>query len=466
MGTRKLKLSDIGPHSSSFVDPQGFVFEFEGQFYRYIRPHAAPHFRRLLVDGCLSRLSAEYALVETREGALSLDHDPDGLVLHHARVEPTTYCVEWCHSMHWAAARLTLDLARELASADLMLQDAYPWNVLFRGCEPVFVDVSSIAPADEGVMWPAADQFEAFFLRPLALSAEGKGRAARALLLDNIAGIDIDTFSQLVSLRYRVRHPGLAVTRLLDQRLQQSSNLKRRVRDFAARATEHATPDIRRRFLDRLARRLETKHQRVNDDVWTNYYNEIPPEVDKAAKLTQVEHLLARLRPKNVLDLGCNTGVFSLVAAQGGARVVAVDSSESAVEALFARARSETLPLTPIVADVLCPTPAFGFLGRQLPSLWERVRSETVLCLGLMHHLVVSGRQNMDRIADLLDAVAIRSAIFEYVGLDDKNMPHLSGRRPIAYTLESATAALRQKFTEIEEFPSDRPTRKILLCTR
>ena len=172
---RELQLTDIRPHASSYVDPQGFVFEFERQVYRCIQPDAAPLFRQLLADGLLARLTAECGLVQTQEAGLTLADEPEGLVLRHARVEPVTYCVEWCHSMLWEAARLTLDLARDLTARDLMLQDAYPWNVLFRGCEPVFVDVSSIAPKDTGVLWPAAEQFEAFFLRSLVLSAEGKG---------------------------------------------------------------------------------------------------------------------------------------------------------------------------------------------------------------------------------------------------------------------------------------------------
>ena len=463
---RALQPAEIRSHASSYVDPQGFVFEFEQQFYRCIRPDAAPLFRRLLADGLLARLSAEYGIVETREAGLVLADEPDSLVLHHARVEPATYCVEWCHSMLWEAARLTLDLTRDLTAHDLMLQDAYPWNVLFRGCEPVFVDVSSIKVADAGVLWPAADQFEAFFQRPLILSAEGKGRAARALLLDNISGVGLDDFSKLVSLGHRLKHPGLALTRLIDRRLQGSPYLKKRVRKMAAHATASATPEIRRRFIDQMRRRLETTRREIRDDVWTDYYAEIPDGVNKAAKLAQVRQLLDRLGSKNVLDLGCNTGVFSLAAAEAGARVVAVDSSESAIEALFACARAEALPVTPIVADVLCPTPAFGFLGRQHPSLWKRVRCETALCLGLMHHLVVSGRQNLERIADLIDAVAGRSAIFEYIGLDDDNMPHLSARRPIEYTLEAVIEALGRKFPQVEPFPSDRPARKILLCTR
>ena len=463
---RELQLTDIRPHASSYVDPQGFVFEFERQVYRCIQPDAAPLFRQLLADGLLARLTAECGLVQTQEAGLTLADEPEGLVLRHARVEPVTYCVEWCHSMLWEAARLTLDLARDLTARDLMLQDAYPWNVLFRGCEPVFVDVSSIAPKDTGVLWPAAEQFEAFFLRSLVLSAEGKGRAARALLFDNIFGVGLDDFSRLVSLGYRLRHPGLALTRIVDRRLQRSPRLKERVRNMAAKATAGTSPDVRRQFIDRLARRLAATRRPVLDDVWTNYYAEIPDGIDKEAKLARIRQLLDRLGTKSVLDLGCNTGVFSLAAAATGARVVAIDSNESAVEALFARARTEALPVTPIVADVLCPTPAFGFLGRQLPSLWDRVRSETALCLGLMHHLIVSGRQNLERIAELMDAVAERSAIIEYVGLDDDNMPHLSRRRPIEYTLETVMEALGRKFARVEPFLSDRPTRKLLLCTR
>ena len=44
------------------------------------------------------------------------------------------------------AALLTLDLNIALLDYDCMLQDAYPWNVLFDSSQPVFVDFTSIVP--------------------------------------------------------------------------------------------------------------------------------------------------------------------------------------------------------------------------------------------------------------------------------------------------------------------------------
>ncbi len=62
--------------------------------------------------------------------------------------------------------------------------------MLFRDSEPVFVDLTSIVPiADRGpAIWPALDQFQTFFVRPLILAADGKGKLARALLVNNIDG--------------------------------------------------------------------------------------------------------------------------------------------------------------------------------------------------------------------------------------------------------------------------------------
>ncbi len=158
--------------------------------------------------------------------------------------------------------------------------------------------------------------------------------------------------------------------------------------------------------------------------------------------------------------------MFSLVAAQCGARVVSVDSSTSCIEALFHAARQSQLPVTPLVSDVLCPTPAFGFLGEQYPSLPQRARSEMVLCLGLMHHLHLTGRQSWERIVELVDTLCTRAVLFEFVARDDANIERLPQRRQIDYTLESVVAALGTRFAQIDILDSDRDTRRLLVCRK
>jgi SAM-dependent methyltransferase len=451
--------------ASSYVDPQGYVFHYEGEVYRCVHPDSAPLYRTLLDGGVLAALE-DHGLVPTRKASLRIEDSPDGLVLHHDRVQPLSYCVEWCPSMLRDAALVTLELALAAIDHDLTLQDAYPWNVLFDGARAVFVDVTSLVPPDPYVLWPAHDQYEAFFYRPLALASQGHGDVARALLYNNITGVSLDRFVRLLSTGYRLRHPGLGVARWADRRLQKSEFLRDKVRRMTDRLRAYVTPELRARFFRRLVRRVRALTFAGNGDPWADYYSEIGDEFDKELKVQSVRAFLEQFAPDTVLDLGCNTGVFSIVAAECGARVVSVDSSERCIELLFAEAKRHNLRITPLVGDALCPTPAYGFLGRQYPRLCDRVRSDAVLCLGLMHHLHLTGRQSWDRIVELLDVFTRRRLIFEFVAMDDANIGRLPQRRDIDYSLDTVVAALKTRFSEVHVHPSDRETRKLLVCVK
>ncbi len=55
----------------------------------------------------------------------------------------------------------------------LQLKDATPANILFRGAQPVFVDLPSIVAREPGsCLWNARHQFETTFLLPLIASVE------------------------------------------------------------------------------------------------------------------------------------------------------------------------------------------------------------------------------------------------------------------------------------------------------
>ncbi len=62
-----------------------------------------------------------------------------------------------------------------------------------------------------------------------------------------------------------------------------------------------------------------------------------------------------------ILDLGCGQGRDALAAARRGHRVVGVDLSPTGVEQMVARAESEALAVTGVVADIVAYTPAAEF---------------------------------------------------------------------------------------------------------
>ncbi len=459
-----VSLRDVNCNPSSYVDPQGFVFQHGNGFFRCIRAEAKPLFHRLIEDGTIELLRAK-GLISTKVSPLSVAEEQNGMVVEHEKIWPLSYCVEWCPSMLCDAGRLTMNLALELNRRGLTLQDAHPWNILFSGSKPVFVDLTSIVPVNDSVLWQAHEQFEAYFLRPQALALEGKGLVARHLMFDHINGITRDAFHNMISATYRLRHPGLGVSVWLDRQLQRSKVNKMWVRKTSERIIRLATLEIRRRFLERLLNRLVKSKKNPTMDSWCDYYA-MNDRSRKQYKSNMVGGIFDRIKPQTVLDVGCNIGLFSVEAARRGARVISLDRSESCIERLYTTARKEDLTITPLIADIICPTPAFGHMGIQFPSLWQRVRSNLVLFLGIMHHVHVSGRQSIDRIIELLCAVTEKCLIFEFVGRNDPEMPHLPQSRTIDYTRDSVVAILERRFKIVSTIPSDRPTRELLVCEK
>ncbi|MEE9452449.1 MAG: hypothetical protein V3V61_06830, partial [Gammaproteobacteria bacterium] len=328
---------------SSYVDPNGFLFHLNGKLYRAIHPHVKSFYQQLFDNGTIKRLVDQLGLVPSAPVRLDLPQLKGQLTIQHEKIKPITFCTEWCPEMLQDAARQTLHLSLELIEQGLMLQDAYPWNIVFDGTKPIFVDFTSIVPEDKRYLWPAYPQYQAFFQRPLSLARMKKDKIARLHLLDNINGISLEDFYQHTSGFYRLSHPGFTLSYHLNQLIQRQHRLKEKMHKIAAQGAT-VSKAIRRRFFKRLLKQIDRASVSPTDDIWQNYYQDIPQGIDKNKKIQIVENLLQRVNPKTVTDLGCNTGVFSLLAAKQGARVIAIDSSTSCISTLYHTAKHKQLP--------------------------------------------------------------------------------------------------------------------------
>ena len=91
-----------------------------------------------------------------------------GAVFEHERVVFPSYPYEWPPEMLHAAGMLTLDLAQACLAEGYGLKDATPYNVLFRGSNPVFIDLLSFERRHPGdPVWKPHAQFCRTFLLPL-----------------------------------------------------------------------------------------------------------------------------------------------------------------------------------------------------------------------------------------------------------------------------------------------------------
>jgi hypothetical protein len=150
--------------TASFRDPAGSLLHYQGRILRIVNALGAADLKAFLASPSGRRLMASGAVVPTRAlgaaeyGELLADpsvrqlYDALGgqIVLEHERVDFPSFPYEWTAEMLHAAAILTLDLAEALLADGLGLKDGTPYNVLFRGPEPVFIDVLSFERRQPG----------------------------------------------------------------------------------------------------------------------------------------------------------------------------------------------------------------------------------------------------------------------------------------------------------------------------
>jgi SAM-dependent methyltransferase len=442
----------IGTNHSprSFRDPDAYLAEHEGRLIRTVRPHAAAAFRRMLADPVVRRFMDEGRLVRTTPIVMA---GVDGECFEHERIPFVSHPAEWAPEMLAAAAGLTLELSRALLPRGLQLKDATPANVLFRGAQPVFVDLPSIVAREPGsCLWNARHQFETTFLLPLIASVEA-GLPVASTLANAVAGLSHEALARMIGAR-----------RWLKPRLWRSVAFPAALAGRAAagagsRGALKVASDERARFiLDRALAGQTHDLQRwtarlaAGSSHWQAYtaMRQHYGDADLEAKQAFVTETVETARPHAVLDIGANTGEFSEIAARH-AEVVAMDIDERSVAAIFQRARKASLPILPLVGNFARPTPATGWRNRESDAFLERAagRFDLILMLAVVHHLRVTEGVPVVEQFDAIAGLTKRDLLVEFVPVTDPMFAAIArGREPLYADCARPAfeAALSQQF--------------------
>lgn len=364
---------------------------------------------------------------------------PDGadvsVRMEHPRIFFPSYPWEWTPGQWTAAAELTLDLCEGSLEQGLVLKDATPLNVLFDGSQPVFIDVLSIEARDTtSPIWLAYAQFVRTFLLPLAAHKYlGWPLAASLQKRDGYEPADLYPYLSITQ-RWTTPFRSLVTLPYLLERRKNSSSLTSTNR--WKQSPEVATAMLRRN-LRTLRKTLHTLIPSDRESRWSSYTQTADhySDADAAQKQAFVGTVLETIRPLTVLDLGANTGVYSRIAAEDGARVVAWDTDIAACEQNWRLAQTGKLPVQVLVADPARPTPAAGWMNAESQSLLDRAhkRFDCVLMLGFIHHLLLADQIPLDSIAELVRSLTIRWAIVEWVPPTDPRFAELLRGRDSIY---------------------------------
>lgn len=380
-----------------------------------------------------SRLGADEVQALRTEPALADAVAGAAAVLRHERVAFPSYPYEWPAEMLHAAGLLTMDLARSVVDEGLGLKDATPWNVLFRGPVPSFVDWLSVERRDpHDPIWLPAAQFERTFVLPLLAHRE-LGTPLDQVFLARRDGLDPQDLYRATGRIARLK-PSLLTSVTLPALLSRGKKAE-------SAATYRPAPikDAERaRFvltsaLERLGRSLGRLEPQEADSHWTGYMSGLThyTDTDFTRKEQFVRRALDVSRPSRVLDVGCNTGHFSALAAGAGASVVGIDGDAAVVGHLWRRATRESLDILPLVVNLARPSPATGWRNAESPSFLSRAAGhfDLVLMLAVLHHLLVTERVPLDDVVQLVAELTRDTAVIEFVAPDDPMFTRLTRGR-------------------------------------
>jgi SAM-dependent methyltransferase len=358
------------------------------------------------------------------------------VLLEHPRIFFPSYPWEWAPGQWAAAAELTLDLCEEVLDQGLILKDATPLNVLFDGAQPVFVDISSVETRDAtSPIWLAYAQFVRTFLLPLA-AYKYLGWPLAASLQKRDGYEPADLYPHLSTLQRWTKPLRSLVTMpyLLEKRKSVANGT---LSNHNWRQQQEAATGILRRNLRLLRKTLRSLSPQNHTSRWSDYPESADhySSEDHDAKQSFVRSALQSAHPSTVLDLGANTGSYSRIAAKLGAHVIAWDSDIQACERNWREARSQRLPIQPLVADLARPTPAAGWRNAEAMSLLDRARErfDCVMMLGLIHHLLLSDQIPLKEIARLTHEVTRKWLITEWVPASDPRFVDLLRGRDDLY---------------------------------
>ena len=377
----------------------------------------------------------------------------------HPRVWFPSYAHEWPAEMLEAAGGLTLHLAERSIKENWGLKDATPFNILFEGTKPVFIDVLSFEKRDPGdAIWRPYQQFVNTFLLPLLVN-KTRGVSLRSIFLANREGMDIQEAGKLYTGASKFKSKVFSIVTLpnmLASKAESKSDL------YSAGKTMPA--EQARFILGRSFARLRKQLAAVSPEPdrkskWTGYtqHNVTTIPAYMKAKQEFVENAIERLGPKHVLDVGCNTGYFSFFAARSGARVVGIDHDPEVLGQVYRDARKESLDVLPLAVDLSRPSPRIGWRNSEIPSFLDRAEGafDLVMMLAVLHHILVQDRIPLRDVLKLASDLTTDALIIEFVPPSDPLFRRIARGRDhlhVGLTEEVFETAARECFTvELKE---------------
>lgn len=408
--------------SVSFRDRSGFIYETKNTLLRQINPQYLEHYDFLISSKLYKHLVEEKLLLPHKE--VNVSSQKNYKTIQPTRLTFISYPYEWSFSQLKDAALATLRIQSIALEHGMTLKDASAYNIQFWQGRPTLIDTLSFEKYETGQPWIAYRQFCQHFLAPLSLMSKVDIRLSN-LLITYLDGIPLDLAAKMLPLSTKLNF-GLLTHIHLHATSQKNYSTKVVRKDQKIFSKKSFLG-----LLDSLRGTLESLKWEPKGTEWADYYpsnnNYRGKALNNKAKL--IEKMILKEKPKNVWDIGGNTGLFSRLASNRGIETLSFDIDPAAVELNYRTVKATgEKNLLPLLLDLTNPTPAIGWKNKERESILQRGPADMILALALVHHLAISNNLPLDQILSFFSEFG-NSLVIEFVPKEDSQVKKLLASR-------------------------------------
>ena len=403
-----------------------------------------------------------------------------------------SYPFEWSANMFKDALLFHLNLYLKLDKHELTLKDGILNNILFYKAQPIFVDFfSMIFKRDlSSEIWLLKLNKKNFFdlrfaifnsmilpfmIEPFILFARKNNITARNFLFSHYVNVvQVNSFTYKINKIfwkkfYKIKYFFFYLNnnlKLLNKSIKIDN--KKKFNNFLKKIVNiikiiDVSPKV-------------SNYSSYYEDKKENYNFLFDPKWGDKQK--NVFKIIKTYRPKSVLDLGCNTGWFSFLAAKNGASVIAIDNDESCVDKIYLYTKKNNFNILPLVMSFEdLHKHKYGIPLKKntkskilFSSPISRFQSDMVMCLALSHHLILGNGLSIKKIFEDLSLLTKKYLVFEFVDLNDPLIKkhgnffqNLEKYNKSNYNLDIINQIALKSFKNFKIFNSNTLSRKILL---
>jgi hypothetical protein len=406
-------------------DDVGFGFVKGDKYYRKILPLSVDNAKDLLNSGLIDKLTIENIFPRTK--IVSEDVKDQTLLISHELLGVLVHPGYWSPKMLKSAGLLVLRINEIASTYGYELADIHPFNIVYNGVNPVFVDFGSFKKIKNEFRWCAHDQFLKCYIYPLIVFSYGLDDYYFRIF--KINGIGISDKEMLL-----VKSPFLRLlSPILFRQFFRAINKFRRSKDnFINLLVSYFSQNkegrgkhqsSKNRFeLSRLRSRLE-KVSWSDNTQWGDYHGQFYDDSGNiliTPRFQTVSDFVKKIESKVVLELAANQGVLSRILSElySVKTVLSTDYDASAIDANFSQldASNNVYPCV------------WNFMTEPLGVRLHGLSVDLVVALAVVHHLSLTQGYPFSAIIKKLLSFTSRHAIIEFMPLglwDGKNSPNI-----------------------------------------